>query len=53
LKFSLKIDCGPKELENAKFFWGLGPLKFSLKIDCGPKELENARFFWGLGPLDT
>jgi hypothetical protein len=27
LKSSLKIDCGPKELENARFFRGLGPLE--------------------------
>jgi hypothetical protein len=26
LKSSLKIDFGPKELENVRFFWGLGPL---------------------------
>jgi hypothetical protein len=51
LKSSLKIDCGPKGLENARFLWGLGPLDTQWGVAPGPPLGDGALRLASLGKL--
>jgi hypothetical protein len=51
LKSLLKIDCGSKGLENARFFWGFCPLDTQWGVAPGPPLGDGALRLASLGQL--
>jgi hypothetical protein len=51
LKSLSKIDCGPKGLENARFFWGFGSGDTQWGIAPGPPLGDGALRLASLGQL--
>jgi hypothetical protein len=51
LKSLSKIDCGPKGLENARFYWGFGPWDTRWGVAPGPPLGDGALRLASLGQL--